>query len=89
MTEDTYRKQRRETAEKSLVSALLWGVCLAALGGVVLSLGYPRLDEFGEERVSPWVVVIGGFIGWTGTALVLLAMVGFGVRLGNEATRER
>lgn len=88
--ESNLEKERRQYAEKSLANSVYGGIGLVVLGGIILGAGWPTatVTAFGvDESGSPWAVAIGSLICWAGTALVGMAVIGYGVRLGNEATR--
>lgn len=70
----------RESAERMLQKFIWGGVALAVLGGVVLGVA------FSAEEVNPWGVLAGSAASWGGTALTFIGLVGWGVKLGNEAT---
>lgn len=93
--------QQRQ-ARKRLIDLLGWGLALAVVAGVILVLAWPGeemidcsdseyiLDDDCESGLqstgSSALVALGFALAAVGNYLIMVTIVGFGVKLGNEAT---
>lgn len=82
------------TAQAGQALARLCGVglVLTVVGGIVLAATWPgtEVGSFGGETKdtgSAALTVVGGLIAAAGNYMVLVALIGWGVRLGNLASR--
>lgn len=67
------------------------GLALAIVGGAMVLMAWPGTEAnilgTPEETGSAVVTVLGGLIATVGNYMVLVALIGWGVRLGNLASR--
>lgn len=70
----------RESAERMLQKFIWGGIVLALLGGIILSVA------LNTDEVNAWAVLAGAAASWAGSALTFTGLIGWGVKLGNEAT---
>ncbi len=80
------RKQRRDEALTQLRRAGTWGAGLYVLG-VLLVVISPKAADTGDGSGSgdTFLAVLGVMSGSVGAALVLVFLIGWGVKLGREA----
>lgn len=73
-----------------LKGLLIGGVLICLTGFVVVLIAHPRSRlEYGDRvhvGSAGWVLV-GSAIGSAGVAMVLVGLIGFGIKLGLEASR--
>lgn len=70
----------KESAEERIRNCLLVGIGLLVLGSASFSAA------ISADESNPWVVLIGALVAAAGQLLALVAIIAWGVRLGNEAT---
>ena len=76
----------REANDK-LRNCLIGGALLYAVGLIILIMTWPTgLSRTSDSGLMP---IIAGLLVSLGGALVFVALVGFGVKLGNEASKSR
>ncbi|GAA4726353.1 hypothetical protein GCM10023350_06360 [Nocardioides endophyticus] len=84
----------RESAQELLKKLILGGIGLSIIGGVVAFAAWPGTElvtsgagEVGTgDTGSAVVAALGALAAWAGNMALLVGLVGWGVKLGNEAT---
>ncbi|MBB3044899.1 hypothetical protein [Nocardioides soli] len=84
----------RDSAQGLIKNLILGGIGLAIIGGAIAFLAWPGTevassalgDVDTEETGNAVIAAMGAAAAWAGNLLLLVGLVGWGVRLGNEAT---
>jgi hypothetical protein len=77
--------ESREAAA-SLRAAVLAGLVIAVVGLIVAGAAWPSTDMFGDKTGSAGGAMIGLAVTWSGSMLLLVGVIGYGVKLGREAS---
>ena len=72
-------------ARSALLQFALWGVAISLVGIVIAGTTRPHVDELGLYSGDEAGFWFGMVIAWIGNLLLLVAVVGWGVKLGREA----
>lgn len=78
-------------ARNSLAACVTIGLILSVVGGIVAAVAWPGTEanlitgEL-EDTGNGWVTLLGALGAWAGSALMFVGLVGFGVKLGREAS---
>lgn len=73
------------TALANLKTCLLFGASLVAIGIVVVVLAWPAADVGARESGSHVAAILGLAVTAVGQALLMVAVIGYGVMLGTQA----
>lgn len=82
-------RSRAEGAVAHLKDLVRYGVGLNLIGGLIMALAWPRTssDFTGtSESGNAVLALLGAAVAWGGSMFLLVGLVGFGVRLGREAS---
>lgn len=66
-----------EEAQSSLKQLLVWGIVISIVGGVIAGSAFSADSSF--------AVFLGAVVAWVGSALLLVSLIGYGVKVGREA----
>jgi hypothetical protein len=79
------------TAENILRHLMAWGIIVNIVGGFIVGFQWPSssvnpLTGVVEDDGSMGAVIVGLFIAWAGSMMLFVGMVGWGVKLGRDAS---
>ena len=69
------------------LSGFFWGGVMASvLGTIGVVAGWPNTNAYTGETGSWWVSGVSGVIAWAGSVMLAIGVIGYGVKLGREAS---
>ena len=79
------RSRRRDDARDRLQKVGLWGVGLYVLGAIIWAVALSEHDDLDSGGGAAVGIFLGAITASVGAAMVLVFLIGWGVKLGREA----
>jgi hypothetical protein len=82
--------QKEPDANAQLFKLTAIGLVIAVIGGIIAGMNWPRteLTVLGREKeVGNYAAfVLGSLMGWAGSMMLFVGLIGYGVKLGRKAS---
>jgi hypothetical protein len=80
----------KRQAQNTLRQFVVWGFAIGLLGGLIMNLTWPatQVGTLGdvEETGNQIAFMIGVLFAWVGNVLLLVGLIGWGVKFGRDAS---